>query len=264
MSADDASLERALLLVAQGSRVRSHAWLKARLSASLSEIAAESGITPAEVIARLEHDGELRAELAELLRVGETRFFRDASQWQALRRRLLPGLGGPRLRALSAGCSTGEEAWTLAMLLHEAAGDRPLRVVGVDRSRMALAAARSGSYARESARELPADLTSRYLEATPDGGLRVSSSLHEHVSFVVRDLLQGVPPGEFDLVVCKNVLIYLGEDAVRRLLAVLEKALAEHGLLLVARSEVPLARGFGLQAEELEPGVVAFRRRAPK
>ncbi|HVJ18373.1 MAG TPA: CheR family methyltransferase [Polyangiaceae bacterium] len=172
----------------------------------------------------------------------------------------MPRLRGSRLRALSAGCSTGEEAWTLAMLLDEAAGERPLRVVGLDKSRVALAAAREASYARDSARELPAELLERYLETSADGGVRVRASLQGRVSFTPRDLLQGGPPGEFDLVVCKNVLIYLGDDAGRRALAVLSTALAEDGVLLVARSEVPRARSFGLRAEELEPGVVVFRR----
>jgi chemotaxis protein methyltransferase CheR len=268
MNDDDPLLSRALALALQhhgigGPSAQPPAWLRARIGASLLELAAESGTTPAQIVSRLERDATLRAELGEVLRVGETRFFRDAAQWQALRQRLLPRLSGSRLRALSAGCSTGEEAWTLAMLLDEAAGERPLRVVGLDKSRVALAAARAASYAKESARELPADLAQRYLEATADGGLRVRASLQSRVSFTPRDLLQGAAPGEFDLVVCKNVLIYLAEDAGQRVLGVLSTALAEHGVLLVARSEIPRARSFGLQADEIEPGVVVFRRRTP-
>ena len=81
------------------------------------------------------------------------------------------------------------------------------------------------------------------------------------MTFVARDLIDGAGPGAFDLVVCKNVLIYLAEPAGHRALASLENALAEDGVLLVARSEVPRVRSFGMQAEELASGVVVFRAR---
>jgi chemotaxis methyl-accepting protein methylase len=261
MTDDDPLLLRALELVLVHHGARAPEWLKARLAASLADLAQVTGESRAELVARMESDPELRAELGEVLRVGETRFYRDALQWNALRKALLPRLRGARLRALSAGCSTGEEAWTLAMLLDEAAENRPLRVVGLDRSRLALTAAREGLYAAESTRELPLELAQRYL-AAEDGGWRVAQALRGRTSFVPRDLLQGGPPGEFDLVVCKNVLIYLAQDAGQRVLTVLETALAEQGVLLVARSEVPRARSFGFLAEELAPGVVVLRRRA--
>jgi chemotaxis protein methyltransferase CheR len=220
------------------------------------------GIGVAELVTLLENDAARRDELSELVRVGETRFFRDPPQWVALRQQFLPALDrAPRLRALSAGCSTGEEAWTLAMLLAEAARGRPFRVTGLDRSQAALAAAESASYSTESARELPSELSTRYLERAADGTLRVSGALRERVSFVARDLMDGTGPGEFDVVVCKNVLIYLAEPAGQRALASLENALAEDGILLVARSEVPRVRSFGMQAEELASGVVVFRAR---
>ena len=82
------------------------------------------------------------------------------------------------------------------------------------------------------------------------------------MTFVARDLIEGVGPGEFDLVVCKNVLIYLAEPAGQRALSSLEDALDENGALLVARSEVPRVRSFGMQAEELASGVMVFRSRS--
>lgn len=242
---------------------RAPGWLEARLSSSLPSLACRLKLEMSELLTRLEHDAELREELAELVRVGETRFFRDPAQWVALRRRFLPTLShAPRLRALSAGCSTGEEAWTLAMLLAEAARGRPFRVVGLDRSQPALAAAESATYSPESARDLPSELAARYLEPTLHGTLRVSAALRDRVSFVTRDLLDGAVPGKFDLVVCKNVLIYLAEPAGQRALSALEQALDERGILVVARSEVPRVRSFGMLAVELEPGIVAFRARS--
>jgi chemotaxis protein methyltransferase CheR len=265
MATSDALLEQALLLIAEHHGIaardgRTPAWLRARLAAGLRALGSARGEGPDELLASLTTDAALRAELGEVLRVGETRFFRDAPQWEALRRRLSSS-GAGRLRALSAGCSTGEEAYTLGMLLDEAAAGRPLRVVGMDKSPVALAAARAGTYAAEAARELPLALSQRYLSPAPDAAVRVNDALLARVSFRQGDLLQGLPPGDFDVVVCKNVLIYLGDEAGGRLLSTLEASLSDDGLLLLARSEVPRARAFGLHAVELEPGVVGFGRR---
>ncbi len=235
------------------------AWQKARLLGGMHGVSQATGRSLSELVTSLEDDAELRAELAELLRVGETRFFRDPAQWSALRSALLPSLHGPRLRALSAGCSTGEEAWTLSMLLDEAARGRPFRVVGLDRSRAALAVARDGVYAIESTRDLPRELCDAYLQASADGATQVHPRLKSAVSFVARDLLQGTTPGEFELIVCKNVLIYLAVEAQQRVLRLLASALAPGGALVVARSEVPRARGAGLRADELAAGITVFR-----
>jgi chemotaxis protein methyltransferase CheR len=265
MSLDPKLLLRVVELVERQNGVgarggRPPGWLEARLSSYLPLLADRLGIAVAELVTLLENDEARRDELSELVRVGETRFFRDPPQWLALRQRFLPTLErAPRLRALSAGCSTGEEAWTLAMLLAEAARGRPFRVVGLDRSQAALAAAESASYSTESARELPNELAHRYLERASDGTLRVVAGLRERVTFVARDLIEGTGPGEFDVIVCKNVLIYLAEPAGQRALAALENALDEDGALLVARSEVPRVRSFGMHAEELASGVVVFR-----
>ncbi len=268
MSLDPKLLSRAIELIERQNGVgarngRAPGWLEARLSSYLPWLAQRDGVSVAELVARLESDQASRESLSELVRVGETRFFRDPPQWHALRQHFLPSLeGSPRLRGLSAGCSTGEEAWTLAMLLGDAARGRPFRVVGLDRSQAALAAAETGSYASESARDLPSELSARHLERGTDGSLRVSRALRERVSFVVRDLIDGTGPGEFDLIVCKNVLIYLAEPAGQRVLGCLENALHEDGALLVARSEVPRVRSFGMSALELAPGVVVFRPRS--
>lgn len=269
MSVDPKLLSRTVELIERKNGVgarngRAPGWLEARLSSYLPLLASRMGLALGELVALLEKDEARRDELSELVRVGETRFFRDPPQWLALRQQFLPELErAPRLRALSAGCSTGEEAWTLAMLLAEAARGRPFRVTGLDRSQAALAAAESASYSTESARDLPNELTARYLERATDGSLRVVAALRERVTFVARDLIDGTGPGEFDLVVCKNVLIYLAEPAGQRALASLENALDEDGVLMVARSEVPRVRSFGMHAEELASGVVVFRARAP-
>jgi chemotaxis protein methyltransferase CheR len=248
---------------------RCPAWMQARLDQALEALGTSLGLGSEELAERLRHESGDLEDLAELLRVGETSFYRDPAQWNALTDAILPGIKGlARCRALSAGCGTGEEAWTLAMLLDRAAsargtaGQAPApgyRVVGQDRSAVALAAAESGRYPAEAARHLPPKLRRRYLVDEGDS-VRVADLLAPRVRFLQRDLMLGPPPGHYEIIVCKNLLIYFGEDAGRRLLGLLMRALAEEGVLVVARSEVSRVRALGHSGEEIAPGVTVFRR----
>jgi chemotaxis protein methyltransferase CheR len=243
-------------------------WLEERLRNAVQALLNARKLELTELLAVLRAEPELVVELANALRVGETRFYRDAAQWEALRAFVLPGLrarrpDGQRLTALSAGCSTGEEAWTLAMLLADSAartvgGARP-RVVGVDRSEPALVTARAGTYDVASQRQLPRELGQRFLNPSVDGSVQVVPELRELVTFQCRDLTRGVPPGRYALIICKNVLIYFGDEAQEKLIQDLRRSLTDDGLLLVARSEVPIARALGAPAQEIAPGITAFR-----
>ncbi|HXK17123.1 MAG TPA: CheR family methyltransferase, partial [Polyangiaceae bacterium] len=221
------------------------------------------------LLTTLQDEPELVVELANALRVGETRFYRDAAQWEALRRVVIPALwqgaaDAQRIMALSAGCSTGEEAWTLTMLLSEGAPPGAnvrgrVRVVGVDRSEPALVTARAATYDAGSQEQLPRELGQRFLQPALDGSVRLVDELSRLVTFQCRDLTRGVPPGRYALIVCKNVLIYFGDEAQDRLVRDLLRCLTNDGILLVARSEVPIVRSLGAHADEIAPGITAFR-----
>lgn len=198
----------------------------------------------------------LVTRLADELRVGETRFYRDPAQWDALRTWFREGTNGSGgLSALSAGCSTGEEAWTLAMLLSDVG--RAGKIVALDRSQAALEIARQGRYPSAAVVGLPEAYQRKYLLQDGDH-VRVDPNLR--VSFVERDLMRGLPVGTWDVILCKNVLIYFGEEAGRRVAGQLIDALRPDGLLLVARSEVSRLRGLGFDTLDIAPGVPAFRR----
>jgi len=232
---------------------RAPGWLSSRLERAARGFVGNSELATEDVVGYFgSHPVELE-RLAELVRVGETRFFRDPEQWAAL----VAALGqrprtGAKLFGLSAGCSTGEEAWTLAMVFASAVPG-PFRVVGVDRSSVALAQARAGRYEAECRAHLPAAYA-EYVEIEPNG-LRVAPALRPHVSFVERDLLVGPPPGNYDVIVCKNLLIYLSHEAALRVLRSLFLALAPRGLLLVARAELPKAKALALPVLSLAPGI---------
>ena len=85
--------------------------------------------------------------------------------------------------------------------------------------------------------------------------------LRARVTFVTRDVMNGLPPGQYEIVVCKNMLIYFGEQARARVVESLLRALAPCGALLVARSEVPLVRALGQGSRLVAPGVFLFDRK---
>ncbi|MBN2196365.1 MAG: methyltransferase domain-containing protein [Polyangiaceae bacterium] len=250
-------------------------WLDDRLRRSIEAMAGARGCELAEVPRLLAEDRAALAAVADDLRVGETGFYRDTTQWDALRGWLQSGLpanhgsggpspGGPgrarRIRGLSVGCSTGEEAYTLAMVLEEARVSGVIvgwSVVGVDRSADALRVARLGEYATPRTRPLPAELAASGLEVA-GGTARVREAVRRGTRFVERDATRGLPPGTYEIVICKNVLIYFGDASGDKLVDHLVRVLAPGGMLLVARSEVPRLRALGVRPRELGSGITAF------
>ncbi|MBX3181872.1 MAG: hypothetical protein KF915_04535 [Polyangiaceae bacterium] len=230
-------LERELGVGLRGAGGAVPGWVVARLTRAIERAPATQGS-----LAQRLRDRRWLAQLADELRVGETRFHRDPTQWAALGSWLEQRAArGGRLRLLSAGCSTGEETWTLAMLCAELGLNA--MVVGIDRSGPAIERAQSRRYPAGSEESLPARWRARYV-ALEDGAVTIASSLQ--ASFIVRDLMQGPPPGSWDLILCKNVLIYFADAGTERVVAQLMAGLQSGGALVVARSDVTRLRELGL------------------
>ncbi|MGZ3419591.1 MAG: CheR family methyltransferase [Polyangiales bacterium] len=219
-------------------------------------------------IALRENPGDVRdprwlSSIADRLRVGETRFHRDGAQLDALVDRVLaPALDRGSCRVLSAGCSTGEEAYTLAGLLHAAIAKKPSRagarweVVGVDASAASIETARRGRYERPT--DLPPDLRKLFVDGS------IAPAIAARCRFLEGDLLDADLPrklGKFDAIVCRNVLIYFRDEQALAVVARLASCLSSEGRLLVARAEVPLVRRSKLHVESSprSPDVVLFR-----
>jgi chemotaxis protein methyltransferase CheR len=194
-----------------------------------------------------------RQRLLDAVTVQETHFFRNAPQMEVLRRRVLPELlrrAAGRERPLtiwSAGCSTGEEPYTLAMLLLELspgaggnAGRERVRILGTDVSAEALRTAERATYAGRTVDSLPTMVRDRWLEPVPGGALTVRDEVRQLVELRMHNLVTDPVPlgrGEVDLVVCRNVTIYFGRDTTRLLMGSFHDVLAEGGYLLLGHSE---------------------------
>jgi len=185
--------------------------------------------------------------LIDEVTVQETTFVRDRGQLDMIKwHSLLQGVrvaGSGTIRVWSAGCATGEEAYTLALLATEALAPAraPVDVLGTDISGAALAAAVTGRYRERAVGALEPPVRERYLERQPDGSHLVGEQLRRLVRFRRHNLVRDpIPPrGEagFDLVVCRNVLIYF-EAAMRdKVIVSLNRSLRAGGMLMLGAAD---------------------------
>jgi chemotaxis protein methyltransferase CheR len=191
-------------------------------------------------------NAELEAAV-EALTTNETYFFREQNQLQSFREELLPLLArerekARRLRIWSAGCSSGEEAYTVAILVLESGlfSGWDVEVFGSDISRKVIALARKGLYAKAALRDTPPELMARYFQREEDGRFQVKPQLKQMVSFGHMNLLDErmlALVGRVDVVFCRNVMIYFDLPARRRLLRSFHAKLSEGGYLLLGHSE---------------------------
>lgn len=187
-----------------------------------------------------------RDELAALARectVGETYFFRHPDQYRAFTAAALSAREAPRLRVLSAGCASGEEAYSLAILLREHIPDianRDVRVVGIDLNADVLAKAVQARYTLWSLRGVSDDVRQRYFHVS-DKEFRLDASTRTAVSFEERNLVDEAPdfwhPGAFDVIFCRNVLMYFTPEATRAIVGRFTRALTPDGLLFLGPAE---------------------------
>jgi chemotaxis protein methyltransferase CheR len=194
----------------------------------------------------------------DLLTTNETYFFREPKHFDFLRDQVLPR--HPRGRAFriwSAACSSGEEPYTLAMLLADQMGDTPWEVFGSDISTQVLDKARRGLYPMERARGIPpALLRTHCLKGigSQDGQLLVDPALRKRVTFAQINLNEPLPDvGEFDVIFLRNVMIYFQAETKRQVVARLLAKLRPGGIFVVGHSESLNGIAHGLEA--LAPSV---------
>lgn len=205
-------------------------------------------------------------KLVEAIQVHETYFFRELAPLVQLvdghLTRTIRTRG--RARVWSAACSTGEEPFTLAMLLDDRGLLDQVELVASDISATAVARATTGRHSKHALRDgHPRDLARRYLEADSDG-VSVAPRIRAAVRFLTVNLLDGDAVrrlGRFDAIVCRNVLIYFGDDQSARVLARLAGSLEPEGVIAVGVSESLLRLGSALVCEER--GGSFFYRSAP-
>jgi len=192
--------------------------------------------------------------------INVTSFFRDPQAWQALNDQILPRILEAKgedqpVRCWSAGCASGEEAYTLAMLLAEKVGDLQFRqrvkIYATDVDEEALAQARQGSYSAAAVENLPDGFLARYFEPVGDRFV-FRPDLRRSLIFGRHDLVQDAAISRLDLLVCRNTLMYFNAEMQAKILARFHFALRPSGYILLGKAETLLSHNTSFRPEDLK------------
>jgi two-component system CheB/CheR fusion protein len=185
-------------------------------------------------------------DLFNTILINVTGFFRDKPAWDYVSREIVPQIlasagNSDQIRAWSAACATGEEAYTVAMVLAEALGEeefrRRVKIYATDVDDEALVRARQGAYARDALEPLPEGFLARYFERGPLG-YTFRGDLRRSVIFGRNDMIHDAPISRIDLLVSRNALMYFTPEAQARILSHFNFALKDSGFLFLGKSEM--------------------------
>ncbi|MFY0543062.1 CheR family methyltransferase [Brevibacillus sp. H7] len=179
---------------------------------------------------------ELFYEFLDRMTINVSEFFRNPGRWEVLENKVLPRLAkqSPRLKCWSAACSTGEEPYTLSLILLRKKIEASLLATDIDEG--ALAKAKQGVYTDRSLQDCPTELVSKYF--TKDSmSYRISDEVKQKVTFRKHNLLADSFDTNFDLIICRNVMIYFTEEAKHELYQKFSRALKPGGVLFVGSTE---------------------------
>lgn len=188
--------------------------------------------------------------LIQEITINETSFFRNASQFKAMVNLMIPEImnnkkkqGENRLRIWSAGCSSGEETYTIALFLTEKYGEKlgkwQVEILGTDIDPAVIETAKTGVYAEYRLRNVPTDIRNRFFTSTRSG-FAVTEDIKRMVGFRVSNLNDNrdmIMMRNFDIIFCRNVLIYFNAASKKRVVENFYKSLLPHGFLILGHSE---------------------------
>ncbi len=244
------------------------------VSSRLRGIIRETGVNDlGELLSLVERDvrGRLRGQIIDAMTTNETLWFRDTHPFEILRDRLLPeyaaGRSGKPLRIWSAACSTGQEPYSISMIIEQFKQRRPgaisgEKIIATDISSRALSDAREGEYAMLAlGRGLDTQQLKQYFDQTRDGRWKVKKHIASRVEFRPLNLLESYSLlGQFHVVFCRNVLIYFSADIKRQILQKIHQTLLPGGYLIVGASEAVNGLNDYYEMVHCRPGII-YRKR---
>lgn len=192
----------------------------------------------AELYLAIADDRKLYADFLDRITINVSEFFRNRKRWEFLQNHILPELlqKNRRLKIWSAACSEGQEPYTLAMILNECTDLRHVQILATDIDERALQKAENGIYQERALQEVPESLVKKYFVKTNEG-YEICKRLKEAVIFKKHNLLGDPYPYHFDLIVCRNVLIYFTEEAKEQIYRRFNESLHMGGILFVGSTE---------------------------
>ena len=184
-------------------------------------------------------DQKLLEEFLDRMTINVSEFWRNCKRWESLRDQFLKAMitPNPRLKCSSPACSTGEEPYTLAMILHDLGALRSSSILATDLDEKVLEAAKRGVYHERSVREVPEYYLQRYLKRLETNEWEIADELRRAVRFKKHNLLADRFESGYDLIICRNVTIYFTDEAKTMLYHRFAEALKPGGILFVGSTE---------------------------
>jgi two-component system CheB/CheR fusion protein len=265
---DEAGLEELLVFIRDSRGFDFTGYKRSSLSRRIRKRMQEAGSDNfSDYRDRLESSAEEFGSLFNTILINVTSFFRDAEAWNYLQRELMPELiarteDSDEIRVWSAGCASGEEAYSLAIAFAEALGveecARRVKIYGTDVDDEALRDARAGLYASKAINSLPDELRDKYFERS-GGQFAFRPDLRRRVIFGRHDITRDAPISRLDLLVCRNSLMYFNVETQSRVIDRFHFALREGALLFLGKAEMLLSDGERFEVVSMRQRI--FRRR---
>lgn len=191
-----------------------------------------------EFLQALEKDRDLMNEFLDRMTINVSEFYRNGKRWEVLQNKIFPKLlqQNKKLKIWSAACSTGEEPYSLAMVLSKHLPLSQIHIIATDLDENVLQKAKHGVYPERSLAEVPKDIQAKYFDK--EGTFyRVKDEIKKTVTFKKHNLLKDTYESNFDLIVCRNVMIYFTEEAKDLIYNNFSKSLRKDGILFVGSTE---------------------------
>lgn len=221
-------------------RIDLNAYKEKQMKRRIDTLIGKYGITGYDkFMDRLKTDKDVLDAFVTYLTINVSEFFRNVDQWNLMDKEMVPELMqkfGKNLKIWSAACSTGDEPYTIVMLLSQHLPLNQISVLATDLDAVALEKAKAGVYAAKEIVGVPDDLKRKYF--TQEGSTyRISDEIKNRVTFKRADLLRDPYPSDYHLIVCRNVLIYFTEEAKDETFRKFYNALAPQGILFIGSTE---------------------------
>lgn len=190
-------------------------------------------------------DKDMFEEFVNYLTINVSEFYRNPEQWKVLENDILPELMSrtKSLKIWSAACSTGDEPYSLVMMLSRHMPLANIKIIATDIDKQVLAKAKDGLYNVKSLKTLPDDLMKKYITQVNEYTYKVADEVKRCVEFKQHNLLKDAYPADCDLIVCRNVLIYFTEEAKTDIYKKFNAALKKDGVLFVGSTEQIMQAG---------------------
>jgi len=187
----------------------------------------------------IKSDKERFEEFVNFLTINVSEFWRNPEQWKVLEEKVVPSLIKilPSPKIWSAACSTGDEPYSLVMLLSRYLPLSKIKIIATDIDKQVLEKARVGLYHEKSLKGLPEEFKKKYFERRSETSLQINDDIKKCVEFREHNLLSDPYPNPCDLIVCRNVLIYFTEEAKDEIYVKFNKALKPGGVLFLGSTE---------------------------